>query len=350
MRGLKARAVLLFAGILSCIDASAAIAASLRARVEVPGENVRLSDLFAGLQVGQDCDIGPAPAPGKRITVPPAQLAAIASEFAVDWMPGSGYQSVTIDRPARLVTQSEILSVLKPALLADGMPQDSNIALSAFVSPMLSKQQNGAPEIQSLDYEPHTGRFSASLLFAAADTDPVSLRVVGIAAEQTNMLALTHTLPAGTVLAASDLHVIRVSRNMAHDNSLTDADEVVGLSLRRTVAEDVPLLREMLARPIMVERGRPVVLKLEGAGLNLTAAGTALESGASGDRIRVVNPLSRAVLVGLIIGSGQVQIDPGTTPVIMPGGSLQSGLPQLASDSPGLQPVPRTALQQELRP
>lgn len=330
MKGLSLRVVAFLVAAVH-VGATSATAASLRERVEVRGESVHLSDLFAGLQAGQDCEIGPAPAPGKRTTVPPAQLAAIANEFGVDWAPSSTYMSTTIERPARLVTQSELLSVVEPALLADGLPPNSNIVLSAFVSPMLPTQQTGAPVVQSLDYDPNSGRFSASISFAAADTDPVFLRVAGVASEQVDVVALNHALPAGSVLSALDVHVVRMPKNMVRSNSVPDASEVVGLALKRGVAANVPLLQEVLTRPILVERGRQVVLKLEGAGLNLTAAGTALESGAAGDRIRVVNPLSRAVLVGLIVGGGQVQIDPGTAPVIVPSGSVGSGSPQAVS-------------------
>lgn len=331
MRGLRSCVVSMFVVAAVPLGVTLATAASLRERAEVRGESVHLSDLFVGLQSGQDCEIGPAPAPGKRITVPPAQLTAIANEFGVDWTPSSAYMSTTIERPARTVTQSEILSVVEPALLADGLPPSSNVALSAFVSPMLPTEQTGAPVVQSLDYDPNSGHFSALIAFAAADTDPVSLRVVGIASEQVDVVALYHALPAGSVLSALDIHVIRMAKNMVRSNSVSDISEAVGLSLKRGMAANVPLLQELLTRPVLVERGHQVVLKLEGAGLNLTAAGTALEAGAAGDRIRVVNPLSRAVLVGLIVGNGQVQIDPGTAPVIVPSGSVGAGSSQAVS-------------------
>lgn len=308
-------------------------AASLRHQVEIQAETVHLSDLFAGLQPGQDCDIGPAPAPGSRIVVPPAQLAAIAGEFGVDWLPTSTYQATTIERAARLVTKDEILAALEPTLLSDGAAPDSDISLSAFVSPMLPTEQTGAPDVQTLDYDQISGRFSATLLFAAAGTEPITLRVVGRAQARTSVLALTHSLPAGTVLSAADLHVVRVATSTVHGSPVVAADEAVGLSLRRAMSESAPLLREMLFRPMLVERGRQVVLKVEGSGITLTAAGTALEAGAAGDRIRVINALSRAILVGQISGNGQVQIDPGTTPVTLSPSAMQPGLPQLVSNT-----------------
>ena len=110
---------------------------------------------------------------------------------------------------------------------------------------------------------------------------------------------------------------------------MTGTAEVQGLALRRPVAAGTPLLRDMLVRPMLIERGRPVVLRLQSAGLQLTAAGTALEAGAAGDRIHVVNSLSRAILVGQITGTAEIQIDPGTAPVV--GQTLvgENGLPRV---------------------
>lgn len=310
--------------------ASPAYSAGLRNRLAIHGETVRLSDLFTDLQPGQDCAIGPAPAPGKRIVVPSTQLAAIASEFGVDWQPGTNYQSVIIERPARIVSRDEILAVLKPALFADGASTESEVSLAAFVSPALPIEVTGPPEIQTLDFNAQNGRFSASLLFDNSNSEPLTLRVVGRAEQQTTVLALTHPLPAGAMLMVGDLQIVRVRTNSLRGTPVTLVSEVAGLALRRPLGNGAPLLREMLIRPMLIERGRPVVLRLESAGLALTAAGTALEAGAAGDRIHVINSLSHAILVGQIMGSADVQIDPGTAPVFTQNIGSQ-GLPQFSS-------------------
>ena len=310
---------------------SHALAANLRSQVAIRGATVRLSDLFTDLQPGQDCDIGPSPGPGKRIIVPPTQLAAIAAEFGVAWQPGQSYQAVTIERPARLVGRDEVLALLKPALLGDGAPSDSDVSLAAFVSPPLPLEATATPEIQTLDFDPQSGRFSASLIFSVPDAEPVTLRVVGRAEQQMTVLALAHPLPAGAVLVASDLRTIRIRSTSLRSGPVVTGQDVIGLALRRSLGDGVPLLRDMLIRPMLIERGRPVVLRLQSGGLMLTAAGTALESGAAGERIHVINSLSHAILVGEILSSVDIQIDPGTTPTVMQTIGGQGGLPQLTS-------------------
>jgi flagella basal body P-ring formation protein FlgA len=309
-------------------------AAALRSQVSLHGSNVKLSDLFSGLQPGQDCDIGPAPAPGQRIVIPPTQLAAIASQFGVDWQLGSNYKSVTLDRPARLVKREEILAVLTPALAASGVPSDSDILLGAFASPSLPADMKATPEIQTMDYDRQSGRFTAMLLFAAPDADPVTLRVTGRTEQQASVLELAHALPAGAMPSVADLQTIRVHVASLHGVPLTTASDIVGLALRQPTGTGVPLTREMLIRPMLVNRGRPVVLRLETAGLTLKTAGTALEAGAAGDRIHVLNSLSHAILIGQVTNTAEIQVDAGTAPTILRQNGMQGGLPQIASGGP----------------
>ncbi len=308
-----------------------ASAAALRRQVSLHGGTVRLSDLFSDLQPGQDCDIGPGPAPGQHIIVPFSQLVAIASQFGVDWQPGGGYASAVLDRPARLVRRDEIMAVLKPALIASGAPPGSDMSLGAFASPPLPVDVKAAPEIQTLDYDAQSGRFSALLTFPTPDADPITLRVTGRAEQQVSVLALSQPLPAGSLLSASDLQVIRVRSSSLRGTPVTAIADVDGLALKQPAPGGVPLTRDMLIRPMLVSRGRPVVLRLEGAGLMLTTAGLALEAGAAGDRIHVINSVSHAVLIGQVMSTADIRIDAGTAPVILQPGGPQGTLPQLAS-------------------
>lgn len=293
----------------------AAEAASLRLHASVHGSNVKLSDLFTGLEAGQDCDIGPAPDPGKHIVVPTTQLVAIASQFGVDWQPGTGYASTVLERQARLVRQDEVLAVLKPALIADGAPVDGEISLASFVSPVLPAEVTAAPDIQVLDYDPQSGRFSAAMVFQVEDAEPVTGRLVGRTVRKISILTLAHALPAGAILTMDDLQPASIAANMVHGASITLATDAVGLALKRPLPANMPLLRDMLARPVLVDRGRPLILRLETNGLTLTAAGIALESGSAGDRIHVLNSMSRAVLVGEVLGASDIRIEPGSAPV-----------------------------------
>src|SRR5579875_1173793 len=77
-------------------------AATLKPFSTLPGPVVRLSDIWDG--VSTDKPLGPAPAPGGRITVPAAQLAAIARDYGVDWRPASSGDRAILERSGRSLT------------------------------------------------------------------------------------------------------------------------------------------------------------------------------------------------------------------------------------------------------
>jgi flagella basal body P-ring formation protein FlgA len=75
------------------------------------------------------------------------------------------------------------------------------------------------------------------------------------------------------------------------------------------------LLIGELVRPAMVAKGATVLMVLDSPGIALTAQGQAAEAGAIGERIRVLNPVSRAVVEAEVVGPDRVRVAPGSTPV-----------------------------------
>ena len=101
-----------------------------------------------------------------------------------------------------------------------------------------------------------------------------------------------------------------------------EVDAVLGgveEALRRHVTDtDAPegmFTKVDLTRPALVRKGATVLMLLDSPGIALTAQGQALEPGAIGERIRVLNPTSRAVVEAEVIGSGRVRVTPGGLPV-----------------------------------
>lgn len=326
------RSALLALGFAVLIETLGANAATLRTHAVLHGRTVKLSDLFADLRPGQDCEIGPAPAPGKPLLVPASQLAAIAAQYDIDWHATNGYATASLERPLRLLKRDEIIAVLTPALVVDGMPTGSQIGLGVFASPTLPADDTAAPEIQSLDYDPQTGRFSSVLQISDEDGTPQALRIGGRVDQSVPALAATHAIDAGHQLTADDVAIMHVEKASIHGPVLTDIAQVQGLVARQTLAAGVPILSSQLSRPMLVVRGRPVVLRLSDGWLLLTASGTALESGGAGDRIYVLNTSSHAVLVGRIVDAADIAVDPGTSPVFVAQAGGVDSLPRIQSD------------------
>jgi len=90
---------------------------------------------------------------------------------------------------------------------------------------------------------------------------------------------------------------------------------VVGLTPRRGEAAGQPIALDDLERPGVIAKGGHVTLQITLNGLTATAQGVALAAGAPGDHIEVLNPISRMIVQGEVLGSGMVAVTPGSLPI-----------------------------------
>ena len=69
-----------------------------------------------------------------------------------------------------------------------------------------------------------------------------------------------------------------------------------------------PLTVQALSTAALVKRGDLVRLLIEKNGLRLSVSGEALDTGGSGERVRVVNESSKRELVGRVVDHGTVSV------------------------------------------
>jgi flagella basal body P-ring formation protein FlgA len=107
----------------------------------------------------------------------------------------------------------------------------------------------------------------------------------------------------------------RVHVDMLRTDVVRRMSDTIGMELKQQIAPGQPIGQGELMRPALVRKGATVLMLLDSPGIALTAQGQALEPGAIGERIRVLNPTSRAVVEAEVIGSGRVRVTPGGLPV-----------------------------------
>jgi len=293
-------------------------AATLRPITTLAAPVVRLADLFDGLVADGTVVLGPGPAPGGRIVVEAAQLAAIARQFGVDWRP-AGQERAVLERPGRLLPREDILAALRSALVGVGAPNDGDLDLPGYAAPLVPAEAAVRPEVEQMDYDATTGRFVAMLSVAAEGMLTQRQRIAGTMHEMAEVPVPLRRLAPGTVLRASDIHTARVRVATLRGEVARGPEQVVGMALRRTVLPGQALALADLSRPMAVAKGARVTMQLVAGGLSLTGHGQALESGALGDRIQVLNPASRAVLEVEVVGPDRVRVSAGSAPITLAG-------------------------------
>ncbi len=278
---------------------------------------VRLADLFDDAGKNADRVLGPGPGPGARIVVEARQLAAIARQFGVDWRPASGGDRAVLERPGRPLAREEAVAALAAALASAGAPADTEIEIPGFDPPMVPLDGKAAPVVTQFDYDNTSGRFTAVLCLGGAAMDaPVSWRVSGQAVAMLELpVAATRLLP-GTVLRAEDLRMAKVRATRIQGAVVRQPEEAIGMQLRHQAAPGEPLQQAELAQPRLVQRRAQVLMVLDSPGISVTASGQALDEGAAGDRVRVLNPVSHAVVEAEVMADGRVRVDPNALPLL----------------------------------
>lgn len=302
------RSLLLLAAALA--TAPIADAATLKPYGTLAGPVVRLSDLWDGITA--DKPLGPGPEPGGRITVPAAQLAAIARQFGVEWEPNSTADRVILERPGRALTRDDIKPALQSALLGAGATTGADIEISGFTAPLMPQDTKLDVTVSQLELDKLSGRFSALIDVATPDAPNAQLRVTGRAMEMTDVPVARHRILPGDVVAAADLDWAHIPRAFAQGAVARVPADAVGLSARQTIAADQPIQLAELGRPVVVQKGDNMTLTLDSPGLSLTARGVATEPGGLGEHIRVLNEYARVTVEATITGPGQARVVPGT--------------------------------------
>lgn len=303
-------------GVLAvCLGCASAEAATLRTMTTLHAPTVRLSDLFDGAGSNADRVLGPGPGAGGRIVVEAAQLRAIARQFGVDWRPASSADRAVLDRPGRPLRRDDVLDAVKNALIAEGASSDCDVELAGFTPPLVPFESEPQPVVSDLDYDANAGRFSAVLSVTGEAMEPLHLRVAGRVDDTVDVPVAAVRLLAGSVLRAEDVRMSRVHIAALRGEAVRRVSDAVGMQAKRQLSVGQPLTLSELVRPAMVQRNATVLMVLDSPGIALTAQGQAMESAAIGERIRVLNPMSHAVIEAEVIGPDRVRIAPGSLPV-----------------------------------
>ncbi len=298
--------------------------AVLKTLTSLNGPRVYLRDLFDDAGTNADRVLGPGPAPGGRIVVETGQLKAIARQYGVNWQPASAGDRAVLDWPGRPLKRDDALAAVRTALVAQGAARDCDVSIPGFTPPLVPASGESGAIVTQLDYDHDQGRFVAVLSVSGGGMQPFSVRVSGEVSDVIVVPVAVIRLSAGAVAGPDDVRMARVHVDQVHAEVVRDPAGVIGKQLKRQIQAGVPIALADLQLPTQIARGEPVRLQLQVGELSLTGEGTALESGATGDRIRVRNNSSQAVIRAEVVSPGVVRVIPGTTPITA---QARSGIP-----------------------
>jgi flagella basal body P-ring formation protein FlgA len=248
-----------------------------------------------------------SPDPGKTVTITAAQALNRLREEGVQ-IAGLGYalpRIMKVTRASREVTRDEILAVLEEALAKSG----DTAELKGIE---YSKPVHVVPGVMELSVEgfsrSSTGNMQFRLLANVDGAAPARFQIGAAVDEWVQVPVARRPLLKGSVVNADDLMMARLNLNTIPSDTAHSATSIIGLETSSNITYGEVFRKKKLAIPPLIESGARITMIYESKFLKATATGTALESGAEGQLIRIRNDASKKVVTGKIIEPGLVRI------------------------------------------
>ena len=274
----------------------------------VSDDVIRLGDLFNN--VGNKADIAVAYAPkyGAQTVFDASWLARAAQVHRLRWKPTSRLDRVVVEREAQRIEPDLIVTELTKALEERGMEGRLRVALdSRSVAMYLPPDAAPTVAVSDLRLNGRAQRFSATVS-APADQPAVRMTVYGKYFRIVEVPVLTQRMSRGSVIRKDHVTWAEMDSSRIRRDTVTDAEQLIGMATRRFVAPHVPVRSGDVQEPILVARGQPVTLVIKTPYMTLTVRGKALENGGKEDTVRVMNAHSQRIVEGTVIDADTVEI------------------------------------------
>lgn len=278
----------------------------------VSGSTIKLGDLAAlegGATALADVELGPAPTAGAPRRLEGEQILRRLEEAGMD-ASATRYvipATVRVEREAREVSVEEIqTAVLNVA--HDALPKGETIR---------DLQVGGPVRIPAGDYETQVstsahgraGRRRFDVQFVRDGAVLANVPVTARTDARGTVVVAKQSLPRGTVVGPEDVAVVERSAHDVPDDALTAPEQAIGMETKVALAAEAPLPRTALVAPVVVKKGDLVTLILETPAMKLAVAGEALEPGAIGAGIKVMNRSSKQLVAGKVMDHGVVLVE-----------------------------------------
>jgi flagella basal body P-ring formation protein FlgA len=286
---------------------------TLKSAALVTGEIVRIGDLVANAGAVAEVAIFRAPDLGQTGSVPASRVAEAVRQHHIIALATNGIEEVTVVRASRAITAKDIEARIISVLAGQhGLGDARDLALSFDNRPRTLHVETSAGAelgVARLAFDPRTRRFDVLLELAGSSAARrLPLRFTGVVTETTEAVVVTRPIAQGDVFKSSDVMIERRPKGELAGAPVPLVEEVLGLAARRALQPGRVIRHADLTKPELVARNETVTIIYEVPGIVLTIRGKAMEPGALGDLINVLNVQSKRTVQATVTGPGRVTV------------------------------------------
>lgn len=284
-------------------------AIGLKKNSVVTDNTIKLGDVFYGLDKDSDRVLGMAPAPGQEMILNARTLLRIALALDLPWRPAHTSDMVTLRRQATVIDGDTIRDNLKNALADKNVLGNYMVSIpQQYTSIVLPYDQPATMDVSDVNIDRDHKTFTAMISAPSINNPIQQMEVKGSIEPVIKVPVLVDNVENGRLIKESDIKMINIGERDYSKDMFVSAQDLVGMTPRRMIAAGRPVRQTDVEAPTIVERGELVILSLNEGALSLSTQAKALENGAKGDIIRVVNTASNQTVQAKVTGEKQVQV------------------------------------------
>jgi flagella basal body P-ring formation protein FlgA len=290
-------------------------AAVLRSHVSVTGNIVTLGDLFDDAGTAGDIVIAAAPRPGAPTAISVSRISQVARRNGIAWRNTQGLTRIVVSRSgvplAPELTRTALADAIAeqaPTVAAKGLIEI--VMTSGTENLMVTDEETPSISVEQISFDNRSGRFRAIVRVPANSDGAPRFRVTGRAYPALDIPVLTHRMSPGDKITEADVDWVRVPAARVSQNIIDDTTSLIGFTPRRSLRPGEPVRNSDVEPPRMVEKGSIVSVTYVLANMSLTTRGRALEDGAMGEIIKIVNPRSHRTIEVEVTGVNKAIVTP----------------------------------------
>ena len=282
---------------------------TLKSAATVNSDLVRIGDLVDNAGAAAMIPIFRSPDIGTTGIVPVSQVLNAIRAHDLLLVDTRSLAEIEVTRAGTTIASKDIEARIARVFAGrQGLGEEKNlvVTLDREIRPIrLDADMVAELAISRATYDRRAGRFDVSFEVARTRT---TFRFTGSLVEMAEVVVLTRPLPRGETVRSRDVVVERRPKSDVGTDALETPDPVVGLAARQALPAGRIVRQADFIKPDLVKRDEPVTLVFEAPGMTLTSRGKAMDTGAEGDVVNVLNLQSKRTIQGHVSGPGRITV------------------------------------------
>ena len=122
------------------------------------------------------------------------------------------------------------------------------------------------------------------------------------------ILVLTKDIAKDEIIKKENLTQIIIRSNRLRDDVVKEENNLLGKQAIRTIKEGKPITSRDIRDEIVIKKGQMIMVVYKNKGLQITSKMEAIEDGAKGQRIRLINNKSNKEVIGRVVDKNMVEV------------------------------------------